>query len=102
MLQSKYNKYRFYCHNFGNYDVYFIFNSLSLDDFKNMYLNKKSVIAIKNNTIKNISEGSVLIPNKKIILDYNSYNKREKIYDKNGIWIDTKPLNYFNDNNNEL
>ena len=28
MLQSKYNKYRFYCHNFGNYDVYFIFKVL--------------------------------------------------------------------------
>ena len=51
MLQSKYNKYRFYCHNFGNYDVYFIFNSLSLDDFKNMYLKNKDVKALKTHTI---------------------------------------------------
>ena len=76
MLQSKYNKYRFYCHNFGNYDVYFIFNSLSLDDFKNMYLNNKDVKALKTHTIKNYEKGTVSIEKKQINLSFDSFIAR--------------------------
>ena len=41
--------------------------------------------------------GSVLIDNKKIIIDGNSYKTREKIYNsKTNIWTDTRPLYYDN------
>ena len=93
MLQSKYNKYRFYCHNFGNYDVYFIFNSLSLDDFKNMYYRQQNVIAIKNDSKTYYDKGSVVISTKTVNLNHDVYKKRQKIFNKEGLWVDTKPLN---------
>jgi hypothetical protein len=31
MLKAKYHKFTFYCHNFGNYDLYFIY--IVLEDF---------------------------------------------------------------------
>ena len=40
-------------------------NSLTLEDFKSMYWNNKNVSAIKKETIKNLSEGSVTIQEKK-------------------------------------
>ena len=61
-----------------------------------MYWNNKNVSAIKTENIKNLSEGSVTIQDKKVMLNYDAYSKREKIYDENGIWIDTKPLLYNN------
>lgn len=69
-------------------------NSLTLNDFKNMYkgINVKGV---KKYSIVNYTKGSVVIDKKDIYLNYNSYRKREKIYqDKK--WVNTKPL-YYND-----
>ena len=68
--------------------------SLDLKDFIDMY-NGINVKATKRNTITNHEEGYVLISDKSIELNSDSYKKREKVYleDK---WIDTKPLIYNN------
>ena len=57
-----------------------------------MYWNKSNVIATKSNTITNYTKGSILIEEKEIVLNYDSYTKREKLYNDEKIWIDTKPL----------
>jgi hypothetical protein len=63
-----------------------------------MYYNKSNIRATKYNTITNYEKASVLIEKKDIILNQDSYTKREKIYDNKGIWIDTCPLNFTNIN----
>lgn len=68
-------------------------NSLNENDFKSMFFNKTNVSGIKQNTITNYNTGSVILNTKKINLNYDSYTKRHKIYDNNGLWINTKPLN---------
>lgn len=70
--------------------------SLNLEDFKSMYFNENNVYAIKNETIKNLSKGSVLIKDKEIVLQHDAFSKRDKIYSKEGIWIDTKPIIFNN------
>lgn len=67
-------------------------DSLSLADFENMYLNSKSVQGEKSSTITNYSRGSVTIQTKNITIDWNSFKKREKLFDSNNLWIDTKPI----------
>lgn len=47
-----------------------------------MYWNNSNVTATKINTSTNYEKASVLIDKKSINLNYNSYTKREKIYDK--------------------
>jgi hypothetical protein len=59
-------------------------NSLTLDDYINMYNNKKDIIATKTQSKANFSTGSVNIYNKNVTLRYNSYDKREKLFDKDG------------------
>ena len=66
--------------------------SLTIEQFKAMYYQNKNVIAQKFNTITNYEKSSVLIEKKDVILNYNSYTKREKIFNPKGIWIETKPL----------
>lgn len=66
--------------------------SLNIKDFKDMYWNKKKVNATKWNTVNNYEKASVLIEKKDVILNYDSYTKREKLFNEEGIWIDTKPL----------
>ena len=62
----------------------------SCEEFKsavciiNMYYNKKDIIASKTQSKSNFSTGSVNIYNKNVILRYNSYDKREKLLDKDG------------------
>lgn len=70
--------------------------SINLEDFKTMYWNNSNVTWTKINTSTNYEKACVLIDKKSINLNYNSYIKREKIYDKKGIWINTKPLNIKN------
>jgi hypothetical protein len=62
-----------------------------------MYWNKSNVTATKSNTITNYSKGSVLIEEKEVVLNYDSYTKRHKLYNDEGTWIDTKPLEANND-----
>ena len=61
-----------------------------------MYLDKSNVTATKFNSISNYQKASVVIEKKDVVLNYDAYTKREKIYNNKDIWIDTKPLNYNN------
>lgn len=54
---------------------------LSIREFEKMYLNSQSIKANKIYGKINYSLGSVLIDTKKVTIDWNSYKKREKIYD---------------------
>lgn len=68
--------------------------SLKLKDFKDMYYSK---IKVKERRIESKTEydkGSVTIFSKNIIINSDSYLKRTKLYNSDGIWIDTKPLNF--------
>ncbi len=71
-------------------------SSITLEDFKNMYKGI-NVVGIKQNTETNYEKGSVIIGQKEVILDHNSYKKREKVY-QNSKWVDTRPLSYKNNN----
>ena len=66
-------------------------DSLSISDYETMYLDSKSVTGIKTYGITSHSKGSVTIKSQKVVIDWNSYKKREKIYIKD-MWINTKPL----------
>ncbi len=77
-------------------------SSLNLKDYVDMYLNKQDVLAEKNYSIINYNKGSVNIDTKETILHHDAYTKREKVYNSNGKWIDTKPLVYKVDSNNNL
>ena len=66
--------------------------SLNKSDFIKMY-EGFDVKALKRNTITNKEEGFVLIGNKKINLNFDSYEKREKVY-SDGKWVDTLALKY--------
>ena len=70
--------------------------SLNLDQFKKMYFENKNITATKFNTITNYTNASVLIEKKDVKLNHDSYTKRIKIFNKEGLWVDTKPLNYNN------
>jgi len=59
--------------------------------FKELYETGKPFNTTKNSSIKNITEGSVVIEDSNIELSL-IYNKRNKIKDTNGRWIDTSPL----------
>lgn len=68
-------------------------NSLSLQEFKDMYLKSKSIQGDKTSSIINYSKGSVTIKESKVYINWNSYTKREKIYNsKTKLWTDTRPL----------
>ena len=56
------------------------------------------IITITNKS--NFEKASVIIEKKDVVLNYDSYTKREKIYNSEGIWIDTKPLNHNNNYTN--
>lgn len=68
-------------------------DSLSLSDFKTMYLNSQPIKADKLSSIVNYNKGSVLLQTKEITIDWDSFKKREKIFDsKYNLWVDTRPL----------
>ena len=71
-------------------------NSISLDDFKSMYYLNKNISATKSTTVTNLSKGSVIIKDKDILLAHDVYKKRDKIYNTQGLWVNTKPLLYNN------
>lgn len=73
-------------------------NSLTLADFKAMYYYNKDIKAVKSDTETNYLEGYVDIGSKKVNLNHDGYTKREKLYTSKGLWIDTKPLEYYEDN----
>jgi hypothetical protein len=60
-------------------------NSLSLKDFKTMYFDQKKVKATKADSKSNYKVGYVNIDTKEVILNFDSYTKRDKIYNKEGL-----------------
>src|ERR1700678_1508466 len=67
--------------------------SLSLSDFKTMYLKSHSITGEKLSADINYSKSSVLLQTKEITINWDSLKKREKIFDsKSNLWIDTRPL----------
>lgn len=60
-------------------------NSLTLEDFKNMYFKNENISAKKSNTTKFYNQASVLIEEKDIILNSNVYSKIDKIYNKDNL-----------------
>ena len=67
-------------------------NSLSLANFKDMYFKKLNIKARKTESKSNPKEGYVNINEKDITLRFDSFSKRDKIYNRKGRWIDTKPI----------
>lgn len=57
-----------------------------------MYYDHKNIKATKSDTKTNIKEGYVNIDTKEVTLNFDAYLKREKIYNQEGLWVDTKPL----------
>lgn len=74
--------------------------SLKKNDFENMYFKSKDATALKTQSNLEFSEGTVNIYTKSTRIRYDSYIKREKIYNKEGLWIDTKPIIFNNTNLN--
>lgn len=67
--------------------------SLSVTDFKNMYYKSESVQGEKISSVISYDKGSVSIQSKNISISWDSFIKREKIFDsKSNLWVDTKPL----------
>lgn len=65
---------------------------LNLEDFKNMYFYKNDIETIKKHTTTNYKKGTVNIENKKVILKFDSYKKRTKIFNNQNLWINTEPI----------
>jgi hypothetical protein len=83
--------------------------SMNLEDFKALYYKSERIKAIKTQTIRDFAKGSVTIEDIEAYVSSESYTKREKIYNSDNLWIDTKPLVYDNvtkdlvvDNNNNI
>ena len=70
-------------------------NSITLEesDYIKLYKGSNIKTGIKTYSTTDYSLGSVVISNKPLTLNADSYTKRTKIY-KDNIWIDTKPLIY--------
>lgn len=72
-------------------------DSLSYSDFKDMYLHSKSIQGEKTSGEINQSKGSVTIKTRNVTINWNSYKKREKVYNpKTNLWTDTRPLYFDN------
>lgn len=68
-------------------------NSLEFADYVYMYKESKFTVADKTSSYIDYNRGSVTIMTKKVFIDWNSYKKREKIYNpKTNLWTDTRPL----------
>ena len=70
--------------------------SITIDDFKTMYYKSEDITATKTTSNINLSKGSVLIEDTKILLQHDAYTKRLKCYNDKGLWVNTKPLTYNN------
>ena len=66
--------------------------SLTLEDFVLMLKGIPVKTSFKTTSEIDFLEGSVIIKNVSITIDPNSYTKRNKVYNSNGIWFDTTPL----------
>lgn len=73
-------------------------SSLDKAAYEDMYFKNKDAKAIKGDTCIDFERGTRNIKTKTAILHTNAYSKRTKIFDKNNLWIDTKPLEYYQNN----
>ena len=64
---------------------------LSLSDYNNLYYGLMSE-GVRTESSKNYLEGFVNIKKSKLELNPFSYKKREKLYDKHNLWVNTRPL----------
>ena len=65
--------------------------SLKFDDFMELLMNRNINHAVKRLSKTDWSSGDVKIFDKVVTIFSSNYNKREKVYDKQGYWINTKP-----------
>jgi hypothetical protein len=66
--------------------------SLNIEEFKTMYWNKSNIITTKSNSLTNYIKKPILLEEKEVGLNYDSYTNRTKIYNDEKFWVDTKPL----------
>jgi DNA polymerase type B, organellar and viral len=66
--------------------------SLNIDSFKTLYWKNEKIEVLKRSSFKNYTLGYVNINSNDVWLNFDSYDKRTKIYDSNNIWIDTTPI----------
>ena len=71
-----------------------ISKSLNEKDFDDMYYNHMNVKAQKTHTKIDYGKGSANINKITVELNHNAYTNRTKIVNKEGLWLDTKPLLY--------
>jgi DNA polymerase type B, organellar and viral len=71
-------------------------DEMDLEDFKTLYYQAESIRTIKRQTVRDYTKGSVSIDTVDVYVSSESFTKREKIYNSEGLWIDTKPLIYNN------
>lgn len=64
---------------------------LNKSDYENLYSKNIDVKAIKSDTYVDLEQGTVNIKDKQVMLHYNAYTKRQKIFNE-GVWVDTKPI----------
>lgn len=55
-----------------------------------MDLTKFNINTIRSNTITDYEKGSVNIETTNTTLNFDSYTKRTKVYNNEGLWIDIK------------
>lgn len=68
-------------------------DSLTLADFEAMYFNNTSVLAQKLSSEIFTGKGFVIIKKVDITLNWDSFKKREKIFNyKSNLWVDTHPI----------
>lgn len=71
-------------------------DEMDLEDFKTLYYQAESIRTIKRQTVRDYTKGSVSIDTVDVYVSSESFTKREKIYNSEGLWVDTKPLVYNN------
>lgn len=72
-------------------------SKLTVQNYVYMYKYNTNITAYRLETKKSYEKGSVIFKLNEIVLNFDSYTKRQKIYDIFGFWIDTKAL-FYNDN----
>ena len=70
--------------------------SLTLENFKEMYYFSKNVCANKTVSKTFLSKGFVNIEDSSVILQHDSYKKRQKLFNEKNLWVNTSALLYNN------
>lgn len=68
--------------------------NLSIETYEKLY-NNEDVQLTKNYSSKDLYKGGVYFLDTNMTIKHDSYSKREKIFDENNKWIDTKPLEIY-------